>query len=116
MELLSLGDHGNGNFHAFWTNGKLGSLTRRRVLGKPFPPLFIHTRKIVFVAQDECGANHLVKSAAGCLEDGPDVPETLPCLCLDRLALYLSCYGVEGTLTGHEDESARSHCLTISGQ
>ena len=50
LELLSLGDHGNGNLHALWTNGQLCPLAGWRVLGKPFPPLFIHARKIVFVA------------------------------------------------------------------
>jgi hypothetical protein len=36
------------------------------------------------------------------LEDGLNVPEALPCLCLDRLAVHFSRYGVEWTLA-HED-------------
>ncbi len=97
-------------------NGKLGALTRRRILREPFLPLFIHPLEIVRVAEDKGCADYLVERAAGRSKDCLNVFQALGGLFLDGAPHHFAGDRVEGTLARNEDEPVRLYGLAVCCQ
>ena len=89
-----LGNYCDGDFQSGDSDGEFRSLPCRRVLRKPFNPLFIHSGEVAFFKNNDGGAYDAIKGRPRCLEDGRYVPQTLPGLLLDCFAHDLSGYRV----------------------
>src|ERR1700728_33238 len=80
---LGLCNRRNGNLEAGNSHRELGALACRRISGKPLQPFGVHACKIVFLREDDGGADHFIQGATGFLENGLDVGQALGGLFLD---------------------------------
>src|SRR4029079_3254311 len=116
LSVLGLSNSCNGHLEPGNPCRQLRPLTSRWIGREPAEPFLVHAGEVIFVCQDNSDTHDLVEGAAGLLQDGSDVGQTLTSLLLNRGALDLPVGGIMGSCAGNEDQSGCLDCLAVSGR